>query len=275
MDFEILAIAPEYAGQWRNYMSGMAAGGTAQPFAVGESPTQRQAGVAVLPVRGMIVPRATYWSGLFGMTGLDQLAGSLAAALADSEVGEIVLDIDSPGGSVAGVAEMAERIYQARGVKPITAVVNHLAASAGYWLASAAGSVVVSESAEVGSIGVYAMHANAAGMLEKEGVQVTLISAGEFKTEGNPYQPLSDAARAAIQGRIDRYYGQFVGDVARFRGRTDSDVRDNFGRGRIVGMADALTAGMADRRGDLAGVLVNRPVSDVERRSRRMRALSL
>jgi len=180
-----------------------------------------------------------------------RITANFRAAMADPAVSAIVLDVDSPGGSVFGVDELAGEIYKARGVKPIVAVADYLAASAGYYLASAADELMVAPTGEVGSIGVFAMHADFSRALDQDGVTVNLISAGKFKTEGSPYAPLGEEARAAMQGRVNDYYGLFTKAVARQRGVTVADVRDGFGQGRVVGAAEAVGLGMADSIGTL------------------------
>lgn len=211
--------------------------------------------VAVLPVRGAIFPHANLFTEFFGGAAADRLGQAVRVAVNDPNVGAIVLDIDSPGGAVSGVDELAGAIHDARGLKPIVAVANHLAASAAYWLASATDEVVVTPSGEVGSIGVFAAHADYSEALAREGVKVSLIAAGKFKTEGNPYEPLTDEARAAIQARVDDYYDSFVKAVARGRGVKAADVRDGFGQGRVVGAREAVTLGMADRVATLEQVV--------------------
>ena len=170
---------------------------------------------------------------------------------------------------MSGVEELSAEIFQARGQKPITAVANSLAASAAYWIATAADELVVTPSGEVGSIGVFAAHEDVSGMLEQAGVKVNLVSAGRYKTEGNPFEPLTEEARASIQGRVDEYYEQFVSAVARNRGVKRSEVRNGFGEGRVVGAKQAVSLGMADRVGTLDET-INRALGG--RRSRGARA---
>jgi signal peptide peptidase SppA len=148
---------------------------------------------------------------------------------------------------VYGVEELAAEIYQARGQKPVVAVANSLAASASYWIAASADELVVTPSGEVGSIGVFAMHEDMSGLMEQMGVRVSLISAGKHKTETNPFEPLTDEARAALQEQVDGYYEMFVRAVARGRGVGVADVRGGFGEGRLVGAKEAVRLGMADR----------------------------
>jgi len=173
----------------------------------------------------------------------------------DARVKAIIFDVDSPGGSVEGVTELASEIYNARKKKPSIAVANAQAASAAYWLASAAGELVVTPSGQVGSIGVYVAHQDESKALENEGVRITLISAGKYKTEGNPSEPLADEARAAIQSKVDDYYTMFVKGVAQNRGSTQAAVRDGYGQGRMVLASQAVKLNMADRVATLDDVL--------------------
>ena len=213
----------------------------------GRSDGSQGGAVAVLPILGTIMPRASLMSEYSGGTSVQGFTKRFRQALADPEVGSIVLDVDSPGGQVGGVAELAAEIYNGRGTKPIVAVANGLAASAAYWLAASADELVVTPSGDVGSIGVFAMHQDVSAYMENEGVKVSFVSAGKFKTEGNPYEPLTDEARAAIQSRIDEFYNMFTSDVARGRGVDVKAVRAGFGEGRLVGAETAVRLGMADR----------------------------
>lgn len=203
--------------------------------------------VSVLPVFGVILPHPTLMTAYGAGTAASQLGRQVRAAMADPSVGAIVLDINSPGGSVQGVDELARVIFDARGTKPIVAVANHLAASAAYWIASAADEVVATPSSETGSIGVFVAHEDISGAMRQAGIRTTLISAGRNKTEANPYEPLSSEARAYIQSRVNDYYSAFVNAVARGRGVSAARVRDGFGQGRAVGAREALQLRMVDR----------------------------
>lgn len=208
----------------------------------------RGGSVAIIPVQGVITPRPSLLGLLFGVDGsLTGIRRALAEAVADDSVGAIVLDVDSPGGLVDGVPETAAEIRQARGRKSIVAAANTQAGSAAYWLASQATEVTVTPSGEIGSIGVFAAHQDLSGRLEQLGVDITLISAGRYKVEGNPYEPLTDEAREAIQAEVDEFYGMFTGDVAKGRGVKSADVRSGFGEGRMVMARPAVDEGMADR----------------------------
>lgn len=205
-------------------------------------------GVAVIPLRGVITPRPSILSIIFGGGGgLLGFRSALRQAVASDDVAAIILDVDSPGGAVDLVPETAAEIREARKTKPVIAVANTFAASAAYWLASQADELVVTPSGEVGSIGVFQIHQDLSEMAASEGVNITLISAGKYKTEGNRFEPLSEEALAAIQASIDDYYDLFVADIAKGRGATANAVRNGFGEGRMVTAKNAVAEGMADR----------------------------
>lgn len=206
-------------------------------------------GVAVVPVFGVISHRAHQVQNISGPggTSTELLGRQIDTLLADESVGAIVLDIDSPGGSVHGVEELADKIYAARDKKAIVAVANATAASAAYWIGAAASELVVTPGGEAGSIGVWGMHIDYSKNNEMVGVKPTYISAGKYKIEGNPDSPLDDEARGYMQVRVDEYYDAFAAAVARFRGASPADVRNGYGEGRTLGAAAAVKAGMADR----------------------------
>lgn len=214
-------------------------------------PERRVQSVAVLPLFGTIFPRANMMTEVSGATSAEMFGAAFSQLVDDPSVGAILLDVNSPGGQINGVPELSTRIFEARGRKPIVAVANHQMASAAYWIASAADEIVVSPSSDVGSIGVFSVHEDISRQLENDGVNVTLIRAGKFKAEVNPYAPLNEEARAYIQNRVDDAYNWFVEAVARNRNVKTSTVRDGFGEGRMVTADQAVSLGMADRVGTL------------------------
>ncbi len=219
------------------------------------SPASQHGDVAVLPLFGVLMPRASLMSQMSGGTSVEQFTRDLADLVADDTVDTIVLNVDSPGGMTDLIPEAAQQIREARNQKRIVAVANTDAASAAYWLAAQATELVVTPSGSVGSVGVYAAHQDFSEKLQREGVTTTLISAGRFKTEGNPFEPLNEEALAALQGRVDEFYSMFVADVAAGRRVTTDDVRAGFGEGRMVTANHAVAAGMADRVDTLDGVV--------------------
>ncbi len=211
-------------------------------------PEQRVLGrVAVLPLFGMIFPRANLFTEISGATSAEIFGKQFEKLIDDPTIGAIVLDVDSPGGQVPGIEELSTKIFQARGIKPIYAVANYTMASAAYWIGTAADQVIVSPSGEVGSIGVLAIHEDQSQALEQQGLKISLISEGKYKTTGNPYEPLNDEARSVIQAHVSEIYGQFINAVARNRGVKPAAVRNGFGDGDMVGASKAVDLGMADR----------------------------
>ena len=203
--------------------------------------------IAILPVFGVISHRASMFSDISGGTSTERLTQDFRAMLNDSAVDAIVLDVDSPGGRTAGLQEFHAEIMAARGQKKVVAVANSLMASAAYWIASAADEIVAIPSSFTGSVGVVTIHISQAKALEQAGVDVSIIHAGKYKTEGNPYEPLDDEARTRLQEMADRMYGRFVGDVAEGRGVSLATVREKYGQGRVLDSREALEAGLVDR----------------------------
>ena len=211
-----------------------------------EPPPPRPKGkVAVIPIMGTISQRPSVFTS--GGTSTETAGRLLDAAVADPEIKAVALHIDSPGGSVYGVPELAAKIRAAKHEKKIVAVANSVAASAAYWLASQATELVVTPGGQVGSIGVIAAHEDVSKSQEMDGVKTTVVSAGKYKSEGHPFEPLSEEARAFLQSEVDRYYEMFTADVARGRGRRQDTVKSGFGQGRMVGADAAVAEGMADR----------------------------
>lgn len=259
----VWAILPEKLEAIAEFVNMKATGGFAAPEVIAAireqnavSAARMQAlsadkpgSVMVLPLYGIINQRsAGDFSGPSG-TSVQQFTQQFRQAMNDPNVKAIVIDIDSPGGTVSGVDELATEIYNARkqGTKKITAISNCLCASAAYWIASQANEVCVSPSSLTGSIGVYQLHEDDSTALESLGVKMSFISAGKYKTEGNSFEPLGDGARAAMQSMVDDFYGLFTKAVARGRGVAVKAVVNGFGEGRVLTAQDAVKQGLADR----------------------------
>lgn len=197
--------------------------------------------VAVVPVFGAITHRVG------GGATVERLTKTLREYGADPSVRTVLLNIDSPGGTVDGVPELAAEVRALRESKHVVALANSLTASAAYWIASQADEIVATPEALVGSIGVFTIHDDYSAMLEQAGIKTTLISAGKYKTEANPYQPLNQDALDHLQGLVDAAYGLFVADVAHGRDVPPATVRNDFGQGRVFTAAAAKSSGMIDR----------------------------
>ena len=205
--------------------------------------------------------------GGFMGTNIESFRERFRAAINNPDVKAVVFNVDSPGGTVSGVPEMADEIFRARSVKPIIAVANTMAASAAYWLAAAASQVVVTPSGAVGSIGVFAMHIDQSKMLDDFGLKVTLISAGKYKVEGNSFQHITEEAYAQIQKEVNDVYESFISSVAQFRGTDVETVLNNFGQGRMVRAREAVEVNMADSVDTVENV-INNLVSVQQNRTR-------
>lgn len=212
--------------------------------------------VAVLPIYGLILYRGSEMD-ISGptATSVQKLTRQFRQALNDPNVKAIVFDVDSPGGTVEGVDELATEIRNARGKKKTVAVCNCLMASAAYYIASACSEIVVSPSSLVGSVGVYCAHEDDSKYLDELGVKISLVQFGENKTLGNPYEPLSDAARAEMQDKVDQFGAMFEKAVAKGRKITQAKVHESFGQGLCFTAAKAVKIGMADTVATLDEVL--------------------
>ena len=213
---------------------------------------EKEKRVAMLPLYGYLSHRDEGW----GMP-TELFAKWFDAYLNDNGIGAIVIDVDSPGGTVLGLQSTANKIYAARGKKPIISVVNDLMASAAYFIGSAADEIVADPDSLTGSIGTIGVHMDYSKYLDEFGVKPTIIKAGEFKAEGNPYEPLGEEAEEDWQKMVDAYYSTFVAAVARNRDVSIDKVLRDFGQGRILKAKKALAVGMIDRIGTLESVLRN------------------
>ncbi|EOI6865263.1 S49 family peptidase [Yersinia enterocolitica] len=202
-------------------------------------------GVAVIPIQGTLVQKLGTLRPYSGMTGYDGIRASFLTAMNDSEVKAICLDIDSPGGEVAGCFDLVDEIYAARGAKPIWAILSENAYSAAYALASAADRIIVPRTGGVGSIGVIVMHVDWSQRIKSDGVQVTIITFGSRKAESNPWEPLSEEARKSIQSDVDEMGRLFVSTVSRNRGIAERTIRDTEAACFLA--ADGVQLGLADQ----------------------------
>lgn len=238
-----------------------AAGPRSEPYrrngaAVREQVRTTKGTVAVFNLFGPIMPRAEALEDVSQQAALlVPFQKAFTESAADPTLAGMVINIDSPGGWMDLVPETAAMIRKARRPdRPIVAVANTLAASAAYWIASAADELVVTPSGEVGSIGVYVVHQDISERLAAEGIRMQFFAEGPRKTEINPFEPMSQEAGKALQSRVRSGYDLFVADVAKGRKVSEAVVRadpeksdKHFGGGRVYGAKEAVRLGMADR----------------------------
>ena len=247
----VTAVIARWSGDARasdEVMHSVAADRNARDARRQSSVSNSGGGIAVLPLYGIVTQRGNMVDDVSGpgTASTQQFSNLLRAALQDETVSQILIDIDSPGGSVYGVAELADEIVNARAQKPVVAIANSLAASAAYWIGCSASEFYVTPGGEVGSIGVWQAHQDYSKAMDEAGVKTTLISAGKFKVEGNPYAPLDEEAQGFMQSRVDDEYAAFTQAVAKGRGVPISQVRDGMGQGRVLGADAALASSMVD-----------------------------
>ena len=216
------------------------------------------AGVMVIRVEGTLVHKLGTMQPYSGMTGYDGIRSNFMSALADPSIRGILLHVDSPGGEVSGCFDLADLVFQARGVKPVWAVLEESAYSAAYALASACDRVIVPRTGGTGSVGVICAHVDMSKALTSAGMTVSLITYGAHKADGNPYTPLEKAVRARFQADVDAMGDLFVATVARNRKLSKAAVRATQAGtymgalGVSVGFADAVMAPQAAFRSMLA-----------------------
>ena len=209
----------------------------------GEKLYEVQGGVAIVPIEGTLVHKSGYVGSSSGTMGYDGVQTQLQAAFSDPAVKGILLDCDSPGGEVAGVQELGRIV--ASSSKPIWGHANEQAASACYWLLSQCSQVYLSETAEVGSIGVLVAHADYSAAMEKNGMKITLVHSGANKVDGNPFEALPETVRADIQTSIDDLRGLFAGAVAAGRNMSTEQVMST--EARMYRGQTAVSVGLADK----------------------------
>ena len=204
-------------------------------------------GVGILTIDGMMAKRMNLMAAISGGTSTQLLQRDFALAMDDPTVHSILLVIDSPGGEVGGTQEFCNQIFEARGIKPIVAVCEGMMASAAYWIASSADEVYISSgTAQVGSIGVVAVHKDKSKSDANQGVKVTEIAAGKYKRVASEHEPLSAEGRDVLKDQVDQIYTVFVDDVARNRGVSSEKVLSEMADGRIFIGQKAVDAGLVD-----------------------------
>ncbi|MGQ9631225.1 MAG: signal peptide peptidase SppA [bacterium] len=161
----------------------------------------------------------------------------------------IVLELNTPGGSVVASQEIYREVLKAREKKPIVAVMREAAASGGYYIACAANRIVASPGTITGSIGVIAIFPNVEGLFDKIGVKYTVVKSSAFKDIGLPSREMTEEEKAVIQGVVDDDYRQFIKVVAEARNMSEEEVR-KLADGRIYTGSQALNLGLVDELGN-------------------------
>ena len=204
--------------------------------------------VGVINISGIISRHADMLASFFGLgsAAIENIAKDFQSLLDNDEVKSIILDFDTPGGAITGVNELAEIIYNARGIKPIKAYVTGMACSAGYFLAAACDEIIIDEMGSVGSIGVMRV-------VSKSNEKSVI-----FKSSQSPMKNVeaeSELGKAEYQSKVDYLASIFIDKVAKYRGITSDEVINRGNKGGVLVGAVAVTAGLADRLGSMDSLI--------------------
>ena len=204
--------------------------------------------IAVLPVSGMISSAPSAGGLLSGPSPTpDALRSQLDQAAEDERIRAVVVEVDSPGGSVVASDEMhgAIRDFKRETGKPVVVSMRETAASGGYWISTAADEVVAHPATLTGSIGVILPLVNAQEAEKKLGVRTEVIKSGEFKDIGSSSRRITPEEREILQDLIDENYDQFVKVIVEGRDMPEGEVR-RIADGRIYTGSQAESLGLVD-----------------------------
>lgn len=225
--------------------------------------------VAVLPIEGVLAPKANMMMDISGGMSMQMMMQAYRGALDDPNVKSIILHMDTPGGSVIGTPEFASLIRAGIQRKPTVAYTDGTMASAGVWIGSAAQATYISgPTVMVGSIGVVAMHRDFSGREKLMGVKTTEITAGRFKRINSQYEPQTTEGRADMQAQVDYLYSLFANAVADHLGVSVEQVLTDMADGRVFIGQQAIAAGLADGMStlsDLIDAMSRDPMAAVKR----------
>lgn len=220
-------------------------------------------GTAIVPISGVIMPKANIFMAYSGGTSSMSLRNAALGLAQDTAVKRVILHIDSGGGAVVGIEEAADALLQLRAKKPVIAVINGIGASAAYWLASAAHKIYAEPSSIVGSIGVFAMIHSTAEKAEKEGIDVRVIRRGRLKAVPNSYEPITEEGVSVVQKGVDRAYQKFVQAIAKNRNITMKKA-EALADGTVEVGTDAKERGLVDEVANIEVVVNSADAGDLD-----------
>lgn len=201
-----------------------------------------RAGIALIEIQGVIRDGD-------GPGGADRIVRQLDDAAESPAVRAVLLTINSPGGSVGATKKIYDRVIALRKTRPVVATITDVAASGGYYIASAADKSFAYSGSLVGSIGVIAVRPNVGPFLRNHGIEVDTIKSGRYKDSSYPFRAMTDEERQMMQRAMDDAYDQFIVDVAEGRRQSQATVR-SWAEGRIYSGTQARAEQMID---DLGG----------------------
>lgn len=203
-------------------------------------------GVGVIRISGVLTNKDAWYNSYLGLVSYGAIQEALYKAVADPKVHELLLDIDSPGGTVNGLTDTIDAVAKAASAKPMTAFTDSVMASGAMGLATPAQKRYAGPMAMVGSIGVIAKHVEVSKMMAEAGITETMIRGGEFKQLANSSEPLTEKSRATIQSIVDHAYGVFVQSAADNLGKSYQLVDTRMAQGREFMGSQAVDVGLID-----------------------------
>jgi ClpP class serine protease len=197
----------------------------------------------IIPVNGILVKGVSedtekeLW-----LCDIDSLRESIEASASDPAVSEIILNFNSPGGEITGIAELGRYIdFVDTNIKPVKAWSETLCCSAAYWLASQCRDIGVTPSARIGNVGAFVLMVDRSEAIKESGVKIIPIYAGKYKMLGHGILPVTDEDMAIVQADIDKTYEQFKGDILSKRPISDANLQ-----GLTYSGDDSLTINISD-----------------------------
>lgn len=190
--------------------------------------------IAVITVEGVIGKRLGMIEQCMGGVDVDNISAAIDEVMEDPEIETVLFEFHTPGGSVQGIPELADKIAELSEHKQTIAYTDTLCASAGYYLASQCNAIYASPSAELGSVGVYSIYLDETRALDKEGITVNAISAGKYKLTGFSGKVMTDEERTMLQADVDNIYEDFKIAVTSNRAIADEDMQGQVFSGNDV-----------------------------------------
>ena len=205
-------------------------------------------GIGVVAIEGPILRKPDLFARIFfGATSSEEIGDAIREAAGRDDIKAVFLNIDSPGGTVAGTPELANAVAALDKKKPVYAFSSGLMCSAAYWVASQARAIYATPSAQVGSIGVVQAVIDNSAALDKAGIKVEVFSVGKYKAMGAPGTPLTDDQRELISSNLAEIAGEFHAAV--------------LAKGRAIpaeAMEGQTFSGKQAQRHNLAGMVTGR-----------------
>lgn len=213
-------------------------------------------GVGVITLNGPMLSESNFWALLFGGVSYPAISVALDRFVANDEVSSVLLNVGTSGGDAVGIDEASQKIQQTDLVKPVYAWSGSRALSAGYWLGAAARKVYGSKMAEFGSVGVVSTHVSIARQLKEDGIDVTVVRAGEYKALGHPAEELSKKGLAELVKKTEQLNDFFLGHIAERRGLSINN-KEQWAEGKTFFADEAYKIGLIDGVVSLKDVLSN------------------